>query len=52
MFDDLTALTSLILHNNDLTELPAGVFNELTALTTLELNNNDLTRWTTMCSSR
>ena len=42
MFDDLTALTSLILHNNDLTALPAGVFNDLTALTTLELNNNDL----------
>ena len=42
MFDDLTALTTLRLNDNDLASLPADVFDDLTALTTLRLNDNDL----------
>ena len=40
MFDELTALTDLSLHDNGLSTLPAGVFNELTSLTTLNLGDN------------
>ena len=43
MFDELTALTSLWLRDNSLTELPDDVFDELTALTSLRLHNNSLT---------
>ena len=39
MFDGLTALTELQLHQNSLTTLPAGVFDELTALTGLRLDS-------------
>ena len=42
-FDGLTRLTTLALHNQGLTTLPAGVFNDLTALTSLQLNGNRLT---------
>ena len=43
MFDRLTSLEILFLDNNDLTELPAGVFNGLTSLETLFLYANELT---------
>ena len=43
MFDNLTALTTLVLNDNGLTALPAGVFDNLTALTTLNLDGNGLT---------
>ena len=43
MFDKLTELTRLWIHNNQLTELPGGVFDSLTSLTTLYLHNNQLT---------
>ena len=39
-FDGLTALTTLILNNNGLTTLPAGVFEPLTSLTDLRLVGN------------
>ena len=42
MFDNLTALVELSLHENSLTSLPADVFDELTALTTLQLDGNSL----------
>ena len=41
-FDGLIALTELRLSDNDLTELPAGVFDELTSLEALSLNTNEL----------
>ena len=40
MFDELTALTLLTLHDNSLSTLPDDVFEELTALTTLWLQDN------------
>ena len=43
MFAGLTSLTTLILDNNDLTTLPAGVFAGSTTLTTLYMGSNDLT---------
>ncbi len=43
MFDNLTALTYLGLHTNQLTTLPDGVFDNLTALTYLGLHTNQLT---------
>ena len=42
-FDELTALTRLLMGYNSLTTLPAGVFDKLTALEALSLNNNSLT---------
>ena len=42
-FDDLTALTTLNLSDNDLARLTAGLFDDLTALTTLNLSDNSLT---------
>ena len=42
MFDELTSLTYLILQNNSLTTLPAGVFDGLTSLTWLQLSGNSL----------
>ena len=41
-FDGLIALTELRLSDNDLTELPAGVFDKLTSLEALSLNTNEL----------
>ena len=40
VFDYLTKLTTLMLEDNSLTSLPAGVFDKLTALTTLTLTGN------------
>ena len=42
-FDDLSALTSLDLSGNTLTELPASPFSALAALTRLDLSDNALT---------
>ena len=44
MFDSLTSLTSLQLHTNKLTALPADVFDNLTSLTSLQLQHNRLPR--------
>ena len=41
IFDNLTALTTLYLQNNQLSSLPAGI-GRLTALTTLNLSHNEL----------
>ena len=43
IFDELTSLTTLWLHFNQLTTLPDGIFDELTELTDLSLGNNRLT---------
>lgn len=43
VFDELLALRTLTLHNNDLTSLPADVFAELLLLEELTLYGNDLT---------
>ena len=43
IFDELTSLTTLWLHFNQLTTLPDGIFEELTELTDLSLGNNRLT---------
>ena len=40
-FAGLTGITTLVLSNNHLRDIPAGVFDPLTALTSLDLNGNN-----------